>query len=77
MRKEIAQHLDIDKKEIDKLFELGFIDATRVNAYLVFLEFCEIKKSNPKRSGESIRNELAVKHNASPSSIYKWCKIFL
>ena len=76
MRKEIALYLKIDKPVIDKLFDLGLIDVSNVNAYLIYKEFLEMKKQQPNTSNHAIHNELSAKHGVSPSSIYKWCQVF-
>lgn len=76
MRAEIAKLTGIEKETIDMLFSYALIDVKMANAFLIYQEFKQMQKENPEMSKHFIHAELAAKHNASPSSIYKWCKVY-
>lgn len=76
MRKKLSELIDIELETINKLFDMGFIDPTTVNAFLIYQESIEMKQKHPELSNYRIHDELAAKHNVSPASVYKWCKMF-
>lgn len=75
MRKKLSELIGIEIETINKLFDLGFIDPTTVNAFIVYNEYLEMKKET-NESDHFIHSELAAKHNVSNSSVYKWCRMF-
>jgi len=76
MKEKLSQYLGIDKEVITKLMMIGLIDPRTANAFIIYNEYKEERAKDDKVSDRYIHTELAIKHNVSPSAIYKWCQMF-